>query len=225
MPPPPPERWNRFLVRAFWLRARARALRERALRRLSPGRMRFVPYSWPLLPHECPCDVHLCDYLGARRIEGKAIFHFGTGGHHVVGTRNHEARWKNEILGITASPSEHSRYLARVVRNPDLATRYKVIFCDIYDLSAALLPMFDVVTLFHLCEFTPPEGRSRRLDDRGVLDLLLRRTTPGGRVLFYAGSWAAGPAMAIVGQEVAAGRLSFEERFETLLVYRRTDTE
>ena len=38
---------------------------------------------------------------------------------------------------------------------------YNAVFGDIYLLNAKLLPVFDVVTLFHLCEFRGE--RDRRL--------------------------------------------------------------
>ena len=141
-------------------------IRQSLLRSLMPRRMQYVAHSWPLRPESCPCDVHFCEYLEQRGIRGKSIFHFGTGGHHVVGMRNHERAWANEILGLTVATREHASYVRRVIRDPALAVHYKVLFGDIYGLSAALLPAFDLVSMFHLCEFADTASSGRRLDDR-----------------------------------------------------------
>ena len=200
---------------------RAAELKERALRAFMPARMRFVHYSWPLRPEICPCDVHFCAYLKQRNVRRKSIFHFGTGGHHLVGRENRDAGLENEILAITASPAEHARYVSGVIREPSLGRHYKVLFGDIYDLSPAGLPTFDLVTLFHLCEFSLPPAAGKRLDDAGLLDLFLARLAPGGKVILYARSGGHARAEAIVGRAVAAGRLSHVEDYESLLVYQR----
>ena len=130
---------------------RSGELQQRLMRAFNPSRLSFVAHSWPLRPDVCPCDVDLCHYLDSRAVRGRSVFHFGTGGHHLVGLRNHANGWANEVLGLTLSPSEHERYVRLVVRDPSLARHYKVLFADIYSLAAAALPTFDVVTLFHLC--------------------------------------------------------------------------
>jgi SAM-dependent methyltransferase len=200
---------------------RAGNMKERALHRIIPSRMNVISYTWPLAPDICPCDVHFCDYLRDRNVRGKAIFHFGTGGHHLVGLRNRDDGLENEILGITASPGEHARYVRQLVWAPSLGRHYRVLFADIYDLAAASLPSFDLVTLFHLCEFTPPPEHGRRWDDAGVLELMLSKLTPGGRLLLYRGSYGFRRALPLVEREVAGGRLSLEEEFRSIVVYRR----
>ena len=65
-------------------------------------------YSWALRLDICPCDADFCDYLIKRGFARRSIFHFGTGGHHVVGLRNRDSGLENEILAITASPLELS---------------------------------------------------------------------------------------------------------------------
>lgn len=182
--------------------------------------MKVVPYSWPLLPEVCPCDVHFCDYLRERNVAKKSIFHFGSGGHHLVGWRNRADALENEILAVTASPGEHAQYVRQVIRDPSLGTHYKVLFADIYDFGERFLPDFDVVTLFHLCEFSPVGGRRRRIDDAGVLDLFRAKLAPGGRVLFYERSDGRREAERIVGRAVAEGKMFFEERYKSLLIYR-----
>jgi hypothetical protein len=197
--------------------------KERALRWLQPSRM-TVPYTWPLRPDNCPCDVHLCEYVEERGIRGRSIFHFGTGLHHLVGLRNSERGWQNEILAVTASPREHLRYVHRVVRDHSLGKHYKVLFADIYDLDDLLLPTFDLVTLFHLCEFTPTRTAATRLADGGVLALFVAKLATSGRILFYQGSDGFGRTEPLIRREVEVGRLSFEERYKSLVVYRASCT-
>ena len=199
---------------------RAGAVKERALRRLMPSRMNVVPYSWPLLKEECPCDVHFCDYLREHSIANSAIFHFGSGGHHLVGLRNREDALDNEILAITASPREHARYVRLLIRDSSLGKHYRVLFADIYDLSGRSLPEFDVITLFHLCEFSPTVEQHRRMDDAGVLDLFLSKLTPRGRLLFYGESFGRARTRLITERAVADGKMSFEEQYQSLLIYR-----
>ncbi len=209
------------LVRRRLWRAlvRAGALKERALGTLMPSRMRFVHFDWPLRPEVCPCDVHCCEYLAERDIRGRSVFHFGTGGHHVVGITNRDRGLDNEILGITASPPEHSRYVRLVIRSPSLGKHYKVLFADIYDLGNAGLPTFDLVTLFHLCEFSSPADPRRRMDDAGVLDLFLSKLSPGGRILFYRGSFGYQAATPLIERAVGGGKMSFVECYKSLDVY------
>jgi len=207
-------------MRRLWrVRWQTDEIEERALRLLRPSRM-SIPYTWPLIPDECPCDIHFCDYLETRAIRRRSIFHFGTGLHHVVGLRNRDATWENEILAITASPREHASYVRKAVGDAALGRHYKVLFADIYNLGATSLASFDVVTLFHLCEFTPRGTPETRLDDAGVLDLLLSKLTESGCVIFYEGSYGFERTASLIEKAVAHGRISFAERYESLLVYR-----
>ena len=210
------------MVRRLWRAyVDAGALKERVLRTLMPSRMRFIHYSWPLRPGVCPCDIHFCDYLQERNIRGKAIFHFGTGGHHLVGLRNRFDGLANDVLGLTVSPREHARYVARVVRDPSLGRSYKVLFADIYSLSASCLPEFDVVTLFHLCEFVPGDGGGHRTSDCEVLRLFCSRLLPGGLLVFYPGSYGYPQAAPFIAQAAADGHLAFvEDYYKSLAVFR-----
>ena len=182
--------------------------------------MRFVHYEWPLEPEMCPCDLHFCSYLRARDVRRRAVFHFGTGAHHLVGLRNLEERLENDILGITASPHEHERYVKLLIRSPALGVHYKVLFGDIYQLNAAVLPTFDLVTLFHLCEFTNPIQSDGRLSDAALVDLFLSKLAPEGRLLFYVGSDGRRQTAPILELAVADGKMILEESYQTLRVYR-----
>lgn len=213
--------FTRRVKNRLWIAGiRAGSWRERLLRTLNPARMRFVHYSWPLRPEDCPCDLEFAELLEARGVRHKSIFHFGSGGHHWIGRRNREAGLDNEVLALTLSPPEHASYVNSVVRDPPLGAHYKVLFADLYSLRAAALPTFDIVTLFHLCEFSPPAGDAYRLDDAGVLRLFLSRLAPDGLMIFYRGSFAHAKQLPIIEAALARGQLSFVEDFKSLLICR-----
>jgi hypothetical protein len=194
--------------------------RENLLKKLDPSRMRVIPYAWPLRPDVCPCDVHFCEYLKEKRIRGKSIFHFGTGEHHLVGRRNGTDGLDNQVLGITASPLEHDAYVKLIVGSPDVGGRYRVLFGDIYNLVASALPVFDVVTLFHLFEYAEPPSQRRTLDDPGLLRLFLSKMTPGGRIVFYRQSSARTPTARLLAGAIEAGEIALEEVWQSLEVFR-----
>jgi len=183
--------------------------------------LNFRRHSWPLKPDVCPCDVDFCDFIHDNEIREQVIFHFGTGEHHIVARRNVDLRPPNHVLAVTASEGEYSAYIKYVIDNPHAGNYYKVLFLDIYTLSERILPRFDVVTLFHLCEFFREQtSRYAPLDDRGLIDLFISRMRPDGRMLFYRGSSAADKMLPIVNEYVDAGKLVFAEAYKTLLVYR-----
>ncbi|MBV9999772.1 MAG: hypothetical protein JO015_11755 [Verrucomicrobia bacterium] len=178
--------------------------------------------SWPLLPFVCPCDVDFVSYLRTRQISKRAIFHFGSGAHHLLGRANLEAEGPNEVLAVTASPEEHSRYVDFIVANPAAARHYKVLFTDIYTLSEALLPMFDLVTLFHLHEFyDEKKQRYAHLNDRSLLGMFLRKLSEGGLVFFYKGSNGFNLTTRTLKEYIATQRLIFHEEYKSLVIYRR----
>ena len=212
------------LATRLWVAyVRTGAVKERVLRGLLPARMHFVHYSWPLRPGKCPCDVDFCEYLRERNVGGKSVFHFGTGGHHIVGLENDNAPVPNEIFALTLSPNEHAAYVRRIIRKPALGKHYKVLFGDLYSLSAESLPAFDIVTLFHLCEFSAASETGQRLNDPEVLRLFRSKLTPQGVMLFYPGSYGFARLAPLLEQEVAAGRLSLVEKYKSLVVYRGGD--
>ena len=79
----------------------------------------------------------------------------------------------NTVFGVTASPKEYKSYVDLVTRQPEVSKTYLAYFGDIYTSNSDLLPAFDVVTLFHLCEFRD-ESNSRygAKTDAEVLDLV-----------------------------------------------------
>jgi hypothetical protein len=178
--------------------------------------------NWSLDVEQCPCDVHFAEYLEEEGIAGKAIFHFGTGGHHILGLRAAEAGAGNVVLGITASPQEYEAYIKLVTARPDVGRIYKVFFGDIYQLEPRLLPELDLVTLFHLGEFRSERNDAyRALTDAEVASLLLDRLVPGGLMSFYSGSFAFDIAERVVADLLGQGRLASAGTFKSLRLYRK----
>jgi len=177
---------------------------------------------WDLRVDECPCDVQFCDWLEKEKITNAAIFHFGTGGHHIVGIRTAENGSNNAVMGITASPQEYETFVQLAIERPDVEKTYKTFFGDIYQLDARLLPQFEVVTLFHLCEFrTEKNDAYGALTDRQVLDMFTQKTKSGGYLLFYSGSFAYDAALRIVADWEKESPVEKVGMYETLVVYRK----
>jgi len=184
--------------------------------------MNIWDVNWFLDEKQCPCDVHFLEYLEREKITGASIFHFGTGGHHVVGIRTAQNGTGNAVLGITASPQEYNDYVKLVIERPEIGRTYKVFFGDIYQLDARLLPEFDLVTLFHTGEFrTEKNDEYGALTDLEVAELLVNKLKAGGRVLFFAGSFAFDKAEAVATQLVAKRLVTAEPEYKTLRVYRK----
>ncbi|KAM3114764.1 hypothetical protein [Phormidesmis sp. 146-33] len=175
---------------------------------------------WALDRNQCPCDLELVDYLQRSQIQNKTIFHFGTGGHHIVGLENQKLAQPNEVMGITASAPEHRAYIQLVLKDTTLAKHYKVLFADIYTLTQNTLPTFDLVSLFHLCEFYLPENAaSVHQTDESLVQLFLDKLTPDGKLVFYTGSWAWQQAEPIVRKFESAGKIKQIDQYKTLVIY------
>jgi len=182
--------------------------------------LNYWPCSFPLKPEWCPCDVHFIEYLRDHQITNQVIFHFGTGEHHILGEYNLALGEPNEILGITASRQEYAHYIDFIIHNPVGANYYKVIFADIYTLTPRILPQFDLVTLFHLCEFYDQEKSAYALlNDSSLLGLFLSKLHPGGRLFFYKGSAAFQKTQRIIEQYVGHKQMVQVDEYKTLLVY------
>jgi hypothetical protein len=205
--------WNAYV--------RAGTRLQRLRHRLSPSRLPVVHFSWPLRTAGCPCDVDFCDYLRDRQIHKRGVFHFGSGGHHLVGLRNQRDALENDVLALTLAPAEHRAYVRLAIRDATLARHYKVLFADIYSLSAATLPTFDVVSLFHLGEFNFTGSGAHRLDDEGVLGLFVGRLVSGGLLAFYRDSFAFRKISPLIARAVDRRQLEFVEDFRSLAIYRR----
>ncbi len=178
--------------------------------------------NWFLDEKQCPCDVHFLEYLEQEKVKGASIFHFGTGGHHVVGIRTAENGSDNAVLGITASPQEYNDYVKLTIERPEVGRTYKAFFGDIYQLDERLLPAFDFVTLFHTGEFrTEKNDEYGALTDLQVAELLLEKLRPGGQLLFFSGSFAYDKAEAVANDLLARGLIKALPAYKTLRIYQK----
>jgi hypothetical protein len=185
-------------------------------------KMNLWDMKWDLHADICPCDVHFNEWIEASKIVGTTIYHFGTGTHHVVGIR--QAELGNTVFAITASKEEYDAYVALVAENSRVARSYLAYFGDIYLSNTPLLHDFDVVTLFHLCEFLHDNTTSAEYggtDDRGLLDLMTDKTRPGGYILFYRDSNGRGMTGNILRVWEKQKPVERVDDFKTLIVYRK----
>ncbi|MFZ1105844.1 MAG: hypothetical protein WAN86_23795 [Hyphomicrobiaceae bacterium] len=186
------------------------------------SKLNYWNATWSLDEAQCPCDVHFLQYLKERQARGAAIFHFGTGNHHIVGLKAAQDGANNAVLGITASPQEYDDYVELLIQHPRLGHTYKAYFGDIYQLDPRLLPVFDFVTLFHVGEFRGAENDSYgALTDLEMTLLLADKVRPGGEILFYAGSYAYDKAEAVAAELVKQRPFTQVADFKTLKVYRK----
>lgn len=189
--------------------------------------MHFWKGSWDLRESECACDIHLIKWLDAKQVRDATIFHFGTGAHHHVGIECARPERRNSVLGITASPEEYEAYVTLAINRPEVLRFYTAIFGDIYLLNEKLLPTFDVVTLFHLCEFRGEQNDAYgAMTDLAVANLLTSKTRPGGHILLYPSSFAFDradhSAKDIIVRWEQGRQVERVGMFEGLLVYRKT---
>jgi hypothetical protein len=186
------------------------------------SKLNYWNETWSFDEAQCPCDLHFVRYLQEKQVRNAAIFHFGTGNHHIVGLRAAENGANNAVLGITASPQEYDDYVELLIKNPRLGHTYKAYFGDIYQLDARLLPEFDYVTLFHVGEFRTPDNDSYgALADLEMTLLLADKVKPGGEILFYTGSFAYDKAQAVAQELVKARPFALAADYKSLKVYRK----
>lgn len=167
-------------------------------------------------------DIHLIEWLDQQRITGAAIYHFGTGGHHYVGIECAKPERRSSVFGITASPEEYQDYVRLVTGRPDVLRYYNVVFGDIYLLNEKLLPGFDLVTLFHICEFRGPQTDAYGgMTDLAVTNLLTDKTRPGGHILFYTSSFAFAKAKPVIAQWERERPVKRVGEYKSVLIYRK----
>jgi hypothetical protein len=168
------------------------------------------------------CDIHLIEWLDEKRITDAAIYHFGTGGHHYVGIECAKPERRSSVLGITASPQEYQNYVRLVTGRPEVLRYYNAVFGDIYLLNEKLLSTFDLVTLFHICEFRGPQTDAYGgLTDLAVTNLLTDKTRPGGYILFYTSSFAFAKAKTVIAQWEKERPVERVGEYKSVLVYRK----
>jgi hypothetical protein len=187
-------------------------------------KMNYWTDKWDLDVDICPCDVHFNEWIDAQKLRGKTIYHFGTGTHHVVGITQAENGSDNVVFAITASIEEYEAYIKLVTERSHVAKNYLAYFNDIYLVNPRLLPEFDVVSMFHLCEFFFPNTASPEyggLTDRKVLDVFTDMTRKGGCILFYPHSIGFDKAQAVIAEWEKVQPVERVGEFKTLLVYRK----
>jgi hypothetical protein len=186
------------------------------------ARLNVYEPPWDLNVDWCPCDVHFNEFV-ADRISNAAIFHFGTGNHHVVGIDAALNGRNNAVLAITASVGEYESYIKLVIERPEVGRVYKVLFGDIYQLDGRLLPALDVITLFHLCEFrSEVQDAYGALTDRELVELMIEKLEPGGHILLYKDSLAFDKAEPLIAELLKdQAPIRREPDYQTLQVYRR----
>jgi len=189
----------------------------------TPAPMNIWDVYWGLRVEQCPCDVHFVEWLEEQGVSGKRIYHFGTGGHHYVGIRCAEPELDCTVLGITASPKEYDSFVKLATENPTITKTYSAYFGDIYTSNARLLPRFDIVTLFHSCEFRHAMNDAYgALTDLEVMRLFTAQTDAGGHILFYTGSFAYAAAETVIAEWAASSPVREVAAFKTLRVFAKT---
>jgi hypothetical protein len=192
------------------------------------AKMHFWDDSWDLRASECPCDVEFIEWLDENRITDAAIYHFGSGAHHHVGIECANVHRRNSVIAITAAPQEHQKYVELAIERPDVLRYYNCVFGDIYLVNERLLPIFDVVTLFHLCEFRGEKTDAYQgLTDLEVANILTDKVCSSGYILFFTGSFAfdwQGPTSTkkVIEEWEKRGDVKKQADFKTLRVYRKT---
>lgn len=180
---------------------------------------------WDAAPDRCPCDWDFVEWLRrqprVRSIDwARTVFHMGTGAHHHVGRSVAEEQMPYRVIGLTASPEELAEYARLMVEQPSYLLRYQVHFGDIYVFDPLRwTPMLDIVTLFHLCEFTDERRKEYGgWDDEAVLMRFLEHMEPGGRVLFYTGSVGYSRAEPIIERLRHRGIIRDSDAFKSLRI-------
>ncbi|HEY4775495.1 MAG TPA: hypothetical protein VIH40_11815 [Xanthobacteraceae bacterium] len=187
-------------------------------------KMNYWTDKWDLNEDVCPCDVHFNAWVEEHRLRNQRIYHFGTGTHHVIGVRQAENGLGNTVFAITASIEEYQAYIQLMSENSRVARNYLAYFGDIYLSNPRLLPEFDVVTMFHLCEFFFPNTASAEyggMTDRKMLDLFTAKTRRGGHLLFYTRSCAFDHAKPVIAEWAREQPVERVGEFKTLLIYRK----
>lgn len=187
-------------------------------------KMNYWTDKWDLHEDVCPCDVHFNEWVEEQGLKNKILYHFGTGTHHVIGIEQSTNGSGNVTFAITASIEEYEAYVKLVAEKAQVSKNYLAYFGDIYLSNERLLPEFDVVTMFHLCEFFFPNTASKEYGgytDHQMLDLFTDKTRKGGYVLFYMASMGWEKTQAILPVWEKAKGMEKVGEFKKLLVYRK----
>jgi hypothetical protein len=208
------------------LRDMSQRILHKIRNRLSPtyfySQMNYWADRWDLDEATCPCDIHFNEWVADRELTNSTFYHFGSGNHHAIGIDQAQNGSGNRVFAITASIDEYRSYIKLVTRSPAIAKSYLLYFGDIYLTNPHLLPSFDAVTLFHLCEFSDQDADGYGgLADLDLLNLMTDKVRIGGCVLFYTGSFAYQKARGVIEQWKRMRKVEQREQFKSLVVYSR----
>jgi len=144
--------------------------------------------SWPYAPDKCPADADFIAWIKGHQLTDQTIFHMGPGGHHRVGIEAGKEAG-NRVLALTCAPTEMEEYVRLASEDAELSAAYQCLFGDIHNFPLALLPQFDIITLFHLGEM-PDDNRVAYANSSSgwLLTHFWHSLQTGGRLLLYPGS-------------------------------------
>ena len=179
--------------------------------------------TWELDKGKCPCDFYFLEWIEQQEIKNKTLFHMGTGTHHLVGNTLSTNDSNNLVIGLTACPEEYDCYMRMAIDDPRIGGLYKPVFTDIYQLDPRQLPIIDVATLFHLCEF-PNEIRTvgPGIGDRAVIEIMIDKLSTGGHLLFYSRSFGFRQLEPIINDIESQGLIVKKEDYKSLRIYARS---
>ena len=180
-------------------------------------KMNYWTDSWNLHETSAPATSIATTGSSSKKLKNKLIYHFGTGLHHVLGIKQATNKSGNTVFAITASKEEYDSYVDLATTKAQISKSYLTYFGDIYLSNPKLLPDFDVVTMFHLCEFFFPNTASKAyggMDDAKLLDMFTAKTKPGGYILFYTKSMAFHKAEPIIAKWEKKGKVKRDRRVQ-----------
>ena len=164
-------------------------------------------------------DFHFVDYLRESNLSGN-VFHFGSGFHHHVGVACHVLNLPFHIHSTTSCKEEMKVYMEILDRNPDLMNHYRVMYGDVYSLKSRELPVYNVVFLPHLMEYSSQETPG--VLDTGLMSILLDRLEDDGVLILWNGSNKFKETMKLIRNTDSINqRIKQTEVTKTLEVYRK----
>ena len=175
-------------------------------------------YMWEMDQDACPADVFLVDWIQSQGFANKRIYHMGTGAHHHVGRQLSDMG--HCIQAITAAPDEFKVWMDLVIDHPEIGDHYKPIFGDIYQTDPRQFGRFDIVSLFHLGEFSNEiRGHGPGLSDHELIEMFYNLLDKGGYMLFYEGSYGFAKIVDMIERLHADRFLERQPNYHSLRIY------
>lgn len=167
---------------------------------------------------KCIADEQFIEWFCKKEYYHKRVFHFGSGYHHKVGIEL--ARSNSPVMAVTISKFEHDRYVELLRENPALANHYKLLHCNIYSLDARLLPKFDIINLFHLCEYAQHNSGVETYNDTTLLEMFVYNSIIGALILLFRGSNAFDKAVELMNVYVRRNKVILVDIYKSLSIYK-----